>query len=247
MRTVPERAFGRNPPRGPSRPAETHNLLRAEVFSGEQLWRHARALAGLHRIDQRRAPNRLLARLAENEQILVQTHDLLIAAEAEGWRMTPAGEWLLDNFYLIEQQVRMARRHLPRTYNRQLPRLTTGPSSGFPRVYDIALELIAHSDGRLDAQSLALFVTSYQSTSPLTLGELWAVPIMLRLALIENMRRVAEDIAQRRREREAARQWADRLLEAAEKGPTEVLQDLAAMARADPPFTNPFREGTDVR
>jgi hypothetical protein len=85
---------------------------------------------------------------------------------------------VLDNFHLIEQQIRVTRLHLPRTYSRELPRLRTGATAGFPRVYDIALELIAHVDGRVDADNVSHFVTAYQSAIPLTLGELWAVPIM---------------------------------------------------------------------
>jgi cyclic beta-1,2-glucan synthetase len=221
--------------------------LPAELFSGEQLQRHARMLAGRHRLDPRHGPDRLLAQLAENEQILVQTRDLVTAAEARGLRVSSAGEWLLDNYYRIEQQIRLTRLHLPKTYSRELPRLMTGPTAGFPRVYDIALELIAHVDGRVDAANVSGFVDAYQSIAPLTLGELWAVPIMLRLGLIENLRRVAADIARRRRHQDLANRWADRLLAAAEKGPKDVLQVLAAMAQADPAFTNPFVEEFSLR
>ncbi len=84
--------------------------------------------------------------------------------------MSPADEWLLDNFYLIEEQIRTARRHLPKNYSRELPRLLGGPSAGFPRVYDIALELISHVDGRISAESLTSFVAAYQTVTPLTLG-----------------------------------------------------------------------------
>ncbi len=213
----------------------------------EQLQRHARTLAGQHRLDPQPGTNRLLARLTENEQVLLQTCDLVTAAEAQGLRVSPTGEWLLDNYYLIEQQIRMTRLHLPRTYSRELPRLSTGPTAGFPRVYDIALELIAHVDGRVNAENLGGFVAAYQTVSPLTLGELWAVPIMLRLALIENLRRVAADIALRRRHQDLANRWADRLLAAAEKGPKDVLQVLAAMAQVDPAFSNAFVEEFSLR
>ena len=216
--------------------------LRAELFSGEQLRRHAVALAGQHRLDPKPGPNRLLLRLADNEQVLIQTYDLVTGAEAEGRRVAPAGEWLLDNFYLIEQQIRLTRLHLPRTYSRELPRLLNGPAAGFPRVYDIALELIAHVDGRVDAENVSHFVTAYQSVTPLTLGELWAVPIMLRLGLIENLRRVSVHIARRRRDRNLANLWAGRLLAAVEKEPTTVLHVLAEMAQSDPPFSNQFVE-----
>ncbi len=216
--------------------------LRAELFSGEQLRRHAIALAGQHQLDPNPGPNRLLLRLADNEQVLIQAYDLVTGAEAEGRRIAPAGEWLLDNFYLIEQQIRLTRLHLPRTYSRELPRLSNGEAAGFPRVYDIALELIAHVDGRIDAENLIHFVTAYQSVTPLTLGELWAVPIMLRLGLIENLRRVSVHIARRRRDLNLANLWAGRLLSAAENEPTTVLHVLAELALSEPPFSNQFVE-----
>src|SRR5690349_21918 len=98
-----------------TRPRVSEPPLRAELFSGEHLQRHAVALAGQHQLDPQSGPNRLLLRLAENQQILNQAYDLVTGAEAEGRRVAPAGEWLLDNFYLIEQQIRVTRLHLPRT------------------------------------------------------------------------------------------------------------------------------------
>ena len=216
--------------------------LRAELFSGEQLRRHAVALAGQHRLDTSRGPNRLLSRLEENEQVLIETYDLVTKADTEGRRIAPAGEWLLDNFYLIEEQIRLTRLHLPRTYSRELPRLANGESAGFPRVYGIALELIAHVDGRVDAENVGPFIQAYQSVIPLALGELWAVPIMLRLGLIENLRRVSLQIAERRRGVNVADQWAGRLLAAAEEEPAEVLHVLAEMVQTDPLFSGPFVE-----
>ena len=216
--------------------------LRAELLSSEQLRQHAVALAGRHRIDPKSGSNRLLLRLADNEEALVQAYDLVTRAEAEGGRLAPAGEWLLDNFYLIEQQIRLTRLHLPRTYSRELPHLLHGAAAGFPRVYDIVLELIAHVDGRVDAENVDHFVAAYQSVAKLTLGELWAVPIMLRLGLIENLRRVSVHIARRRSDRNLAVHWAGRLLTAAEKAPKSVLRVLAEMAESDPPFSNQFVE-----
>lgn len=184
----------------------------------------------------------MLLRLADNEQALIQAYDLVTGAEAEGRRIAPAGEWLLDNFYLIEQQIRVTRLHLPRTYNRELPRLSTGASAGFPRVYDIALELIAHVDGRVDEENVSDFISAYQSATPLTLGELWAIPIMLRLGLIENLRRVSVHIAQRRCDLNLATVWAGRMLEGVEKHPAAVLKVLADLALSEPPFTSQFVE-----
>src|SRR6185312_3764871 len=109
--------------------------------------------------------------------------------------VTPAGEWLIDNFYLIEEQVRTAKKHLPRVYSERLPQLQNAALPGVTRVYDIVLQIVSHSDGRIDMERLSKFITAYQSVANLELGELWAVPIMLRLTLIENLRRVSTQIA----------------------------------------------------
>src|SRR5450759_2650938 len=173
---------------------------------------HGRTLAGMHRLSSERAPDQLLTRLAENEGIVIGACNVLTAAVNADRRIAPAGEWLLDNFYLIEEQIRTARRHLPKGYSRELPRLLNGSSAGLPRVYDIALETISHGDGRVDPENLSSFVTAYQTITSLKLGELWAIPIMLRLALIENLRRVASRVAAGRTGRDLADSWADQMI-----------------------------------
>ena len=217
-------------------------LLRSELFSIEQLKRHAVTLAGRHRVDPRPGPDRLLPRLADNARVLLAAYDVVTAVATQGQRIVPAEAWLLDNFYLIEQQITLARRHLPRGYSRQLPRLSDGASAGFPRIYDLALELISHMDGRVDSDNATQFIAAYQTVEPLKLGELWAFPIMLQLALLENLRRVGVRIAQRREERDAAISWADRMLAAAEREPKRLIQLLAEFAAADVPLTAPFVE-----
>src|SRR4051812_4873425 len=170
-------------------------VLRAELFSIGQLEQHAKSLAAWHDVERGgvavgRGPDRLLPRLDENEVVLRDAYDAVIDAVKRGRRITPAAEWFLDNYHLIEEQIRTARRHLPRGYSRELPRLTGGASAGLPRVYAIATELISHADGRVDGHGLRAFVAAYQSVRSLRLGELWAIPIMLRLALLEDLRRV---------------------------------------------------------
>src|SRR5205814_2128451 len=165
--------------------------LRSELFTADQMEQHGKGLAAAHELTFERAADRLLPRLASNEQTLVEVCKLLAHNAEVHRRVTPAGEWLLDNFYLIEEEIRTAKRHLPVGYSRELPRLSSGPSVGLPRVYDLALHAVAHGDGRLGRGTLTRFVASYQTVKVLKLGELWAIPIMLRLALIENLRRVA--------------------------------------------------------
>ena len=214
--------------------------LRSELFSADQMAQHGKALAASHTLAAGRAVDQLLARLAENEAALAGVCRLLTAAVSTNRRITPAGEWLLDNFYLIEEQISTAKRHLPKGYSRELPRLARGPSLGCPRVYDIALETVAHGDGRVDTETLGRFVAAYQTVSALKLGELWAIPIMLRLAVIENLRRVGVRIAAGWDERDLADSWADRMTETAEKDPKSLILVIADMARSDPPMVGAF-------
>jgi cellobiose phosphorylase len=214
--------------------------LRAELFSVSQLEQHARALAGWREIDPSRGPDQLLPRLAENEVSMRKAYALETEAVARGRSITPAGEWFIDNYYLIEEQVRTARRHLPRGYSRELPRLANGPTAGMPRVYDIAIELISHSHGRVDRESLRAFVAAYQSVRPLRLGELWAIPIMLRLALLENLRRVVANVTAGRADRERAGHWVERMLGIAVNEPAKVVLVLAEMVKQDPLLSDAF-------
>ena len=214
--------------------------LRAELFTAEQMAQHGRALAALHKRRDSPGPDRLLARLADNDAILAKTCGLLMATVKADQRLTPAAEWLLDNFYLIQEQIRTARRDLPKGYSEKLPQLSTGPSAGLPRVYDIALETVSHGDGRVDSASLRGFIAAYQTVAPLMLGELWAVPIMLRLALIENLRRAGTRLFAGRTDRSLANAWAERMIEVAAEDPKSVILEIADMARTRPPQSSAF-------
>ncbi len=222
------------------RAQDAETALRAELFGAEQMERHGVALAGLHRLQRKPSADLLLGRLAENDVVLAHACETLTAATQANRRITPAGEWLLDNYYLIEEQIRIAQRHLPKGYSRELPCLAEGPSAGLPRVYDLALETIAHGDGRVDSDSLSRFVAAYQTAKPLALGELWAIPIMLRLALIENLRRVATRVVGDWHDRNLASEWADTMTEVAESDPKSVILAVADMARSGPPMSSSF-------
>jgi cellobiose phosphorylase len=227
--------------RGPSDTSIDEELpLRAELFSAFQMEQHGKILASMHQLTEKRTQDRLLSRLAENERVLRNVHRLLTEDVKNDRRMTPAGEWLLDNFYVIEEQIRTAAKHLPKGYSRELPQLRGGHSAGLPRVYDLAQEAISHGDGRVDPEYLSRFVAAYQTVTSLKLGELWAIPIMLRLALIENLRRVAARLAVRRKERNNADYWANLMTEVAATDPKSLILTIADMARSDPPMASSF-------
>ena len=214
--------------------------LRSELLSSDQMKQHGKTLASTHKLMSRKASEQLLARLNENENVLIDTCKRLTSVVNDNIPIAPAEEWLLDNFYLIEEHIRMAKRHLSKGYSRGLPRLQNSPSAGFPRVYDIALETISHGDGRVDLESLISFITAYQTVTNLKMGELWAIPIMLRLALIENLRRIGTLIIAAIANRERADYWANQMADIARKDPKNLVLVIADMARSDQPMTSSF-------
>lgn len=213
--------------------------LRAELFGVVQMEAYGKLLAGLHKPCQHHVRDVLLSRLSANEKILDEARVTLTRAVKEGRQITPAADWLLDNFFLIQEQIRTAKRHLPSGYSKELPRLLVGAVTQ-PRVYDLALKVIAHGDGRVESESLARFVSSYQQVTDLTLGELWAIPIMLRLALIENLRRIAVRLIGERQHCDLADSWAERMVAVVEQDPGNLILTVADMARSDPPMVPAF-------
>ena len=156
-------------------------------------------------------------------------------AADEGRAITPAAEWLIDNYHLVEKQIREIRTDLPTGYYRQLPKLTDRPFAGYPRVFGIAWAFVAHADSRFDAEMLCRYVRAYQEVQPLTIGELWAVSITLRIVLIENLRRQAGRIVDSYSARQDADQVADRLLGAGMREPESASVVLADLERTPLP------------
>jgi cellobiose phosphorylase len=221
--------------------------IRADLLSLDQLRHHAQTLAGWHQVADRPCRDRLLARFSENTRVLEETHRLLRLAAAEGHEISPAGVWLLDNYYLIQDQIRMARLHLPRKYSMELPQLVGGPSDGLPRVYELALELISHVDGQVDQENLHPFIGAYQEVTSLKLGELWAIPIMLRLALIENLRRVALRVAWQQHDQQLGEGWADRVLRASRRSFGEFIRSVEELFSQESALSSAFVAGFTQR
>ena len=151
-------------------------------------------------------------RLGENAAVLLSAYRAS-ASELEGGRaVVPAAEWLLDNYHLVEAQIREIRDDLPPGYYRLLPKLAAGPLAGYPRVFGLAWAFVAHTDSHFDPVVLRRFIAAYQQVQPLTIGELWAVAITLRIVLVENLRRLADQITEGRRARADAQALANCLL-----------------------------------
>ena len=199
---------------------------RSEIFGPDRFAQHGRSLGVTHRAQ--RASNRSAAffpRLDDNIRSLREAQDYIGAQARTGYQVSPAAEWLLDNFHLIEGQLKEIHEGLPRRYFRDLPVLIDEPLAGLPRVYGVAWAFVAHTDGAFDEELLTHFLAAYQQTRELTLGELWALPTTLRVVLVENLRRLAERLATNKAAREIANLVGDRI----ETYPTDRLDELLAL------------------
>ncbi|HEV7798005.1 MAG TPA: glucoamylase family protein, partial [Pyrinomonadaceae bacterium] len=201
--------------------------VRAEIFSVERLEQYAQTLAAEHKTVTKKGRAQLLPRLEDNGRKLVAAYRTLVEAIRKGRAISPAAEWLVDNFHIVEEQLREIREDLPKSYYHELPKLAEGELKDYPRIYAVALALIAHTDCRLDTTTLRRFIAAYQTVAPLSIGELWAVAITLRLALVENLRRLAVQIVRAREEREQADRLADKLLELASRQPAALVPLVA--------------------
>lgn len=210
-----------------------------ELFSLEQLILHAKTLAAYHPDGVKRTKNPLLPRLDLHEEVLRRFNQQTVK-DGPGRRLTPAAEWMLDNFYLIEEQVALARKHLPRKYSRELPCLLEGTSEGLPRVYDVVAELVSHQDAQIDEETLSAFVAAYQTVTTLKLGELWAIPIMLRLCLIDTLQQMARRLITGHDDRALAKEWIDRLQAMADNNPSQLVVVVAELATADISLSSAF-------
>ena len=179
-----------------------------EVFTTSQLETHAARIAATHVVSE--GPSRarpLLPKLEESGARLDEAYAFLSAEARPDEQPVGSEEWLRDNHHVVQDQVRDVQQHLPRKYYLELPKLAHGPSKGYPRVYLLARELITHTAGRIDLGTIVDFTLAYQRTSTLSMGEIWAVPIMLRLSLVEELHRLAEGVLEARRLRAEARAW----------------------------------------
>jgi cyclic beta-1,2-glucan synthetase len=216
--------------------------IRGELLGPQQLAERARAVAAAERLapGKKGLPRaRLLARLEETRRILEAANDRL-AAVGEDIDVGPAGEWLLDNFHVVREHIREVREGLPKGYYRELPELLNGPLAGYPRVYELAITLISHTEGRIDIGNVDLFTGAFQEVAPLSIGELWAIPAMHRLGLIESVRRMTLRTVQRLDEIERADRWAARIQAANDAGGPALGAALGAFVGATHRLTPEF-------
>ena len=186
--------------------------IRSEIFGLQRFAQHGRSLGETHRAERAQVfSGSFFPRLRDNIETLRAAHRYIGVQARTGYDISPAAEWLLDNFHLIEAQLEEIHEGLPRRYFRALPVLIDEPLAGLPRVYGVAWAYVAHTDGDFDEDLLIQFLTAYQDTRELNLGEMWALPTTLRVVLIENLRRLAERVSTNKAAREVANLCCDRI------------------------------------
>lgn len=201
--------------------------IRGEIFSLEKMEEYAVYLAEHLTVDGNLSKRPLLLnRMHDSGRKLVSYYQILVQAIRQKEEISPAAEWLVDNFHIVEDQLREIHDDLPKTYYRELPKITAEELAGYPRIYAIALALIAHTDSRLDVYTIRSFIDAFQTKSYLSIGELWAVAITLRLALVENIRRVSSRVIWDRQQRHEADVLAEGIIEAAQKGEAHFNKKL---------------------
>jgi cyclic beta-1,2-glucan synthetase len=210
--------------------------IRAELLSVDRL-EHLAASIAQRQVSERRRPDAaLLARVRDNGRVLLRCFRTLATVINEDRTPTPAAEWLVDNFHIVEGVLNEIRTDLPPGFYRRLPTLVEGPHRDEPRVVELAWTFVAHTDSRFEAAALQRFVLAFQRSEPLRIGELWALPIALRLTLLENLRRLAEEILEVRDDRLEADRLANLVL-----GQMDVAADpLAFRALGDAPLSRAF-------
>lgn len=199
--------------------------VRDTMLAPDELERHAIEIARSLPVGKSvKSLHWLVRRMNDNFELITSVYRALNTDVKYMFPTAPASEWLLDNFYIIEEQVKLIRKNLSKGQYSRLPVLTRGYLKGYPRVYAIALEIIAHSDGRIDEKTLFSFINAYQSESLMSMAELWALALMLRIALVENLRYICESIDGSRRDWHAAEKLAAAI--AARKGDEGAIADL---------------------
>jgi cyclic beta-1,2-glucan synthetase len=211
---------------------DENRAIRADLFPPEKLIEQARVLAVAQEIQRDVPPkSELLKQFQKNSAFLHAAYDSINTAAAAGDPIPPAEEWFVDNFHVIADQLAGIKEDLPKKFYVELPALAKGTLRGCPRTYEMALQLIAHTDSRLDPEILRDYIRSYQSVSPLTTGELWAIAILLRVGLIENLKRLILVSDHERGARKDANRFAERLIGAKS---SEEIQTILKERKRDP-------------
>lgn len=203
---------------------------RTEMHGTRHLEETAAILGRTHKLlFSEKGDGSFFRRFEENVRIIKDTYRKLNSLAQQGKTLTPSEEWLVDNYYLVTEQKREIKEDFPLKFYQQLPKLENIQSNSVPRVFSLAETLTANTDSLLDGKVLKHFITAYQKTgTPLTIGEIWALPVALRMVLIENLRRICVFSETTRQAQQSANDAADKILQSK---PEEIYAEAARLQK----------------
>lgn len=217
------------------------------ILTPDELKIHAVEIALRHLVSQRDGSClNLIPRMDENYRHIIKAYKILNSEAAQGKTVIAAAEWLFDNFYIIEEQVKEIRLSFKKGCSKKLPCLKEGLLKGFPRIYDIALELVSHTDSRIDEKLFVDFIKSYQSKSQLTDSEIWAIPLMLKMALIENIRHICDSILKSQEMRGMSDKLADIIIDEEDES-ERIIENIRSYMEGMEQINSAFAENLIMR
>ncbi|MFL0268601.1 GH36-type glycosyl hydrolase domain-containing protein [Candidatus Clostridium radicumherbarum] len=228
-----------------NRDIDEHNLMEdvpTISINKEELERHALEISQYYSdvLKKSNCKRKLIKSLDKSYEQIIKTYEYIDKQVKNNNEIVPAAEWMLDNLYLIEKEYKDIKHNMPAAYYKGLPIIKRGIMKGYPRAYHIAVELISHSDGRLDEDTIEGFINAYQKNTILLMGELWALPIMIRIALIQNISKISENIIYTEEEKLKGELLADRLITAVNSGKLE--EELNKLEESEISFNSHLTE-----
>ncbi len=211
-----------------------------KIFKHVELGHHASALAHLFHAEQGSVSKDLLLRFKANKNILFQAYYILSEYSNKEHTFSPSTEWFLDNFYLIREQTQLIQKHYSHKYNKTLPLSSEGQIKNAPRIYNIIIDFVEHMNGHFDLADLNHFISSFQRHELLTIGELWAVPIMLRISIIEKLRRLCVEMVAQKLDRENAQFWFKKFVAITKESSSATINLIRELAHSEPTLTPAF-------
>lgn len=188
--------------------------LKGAVLDNENLKRFMEKTATNYEIKSYSDSNTYpIDRLNDNYIFIEKTYNLLNEHIKKNIEIHPAGEWLLDNFYIIEETVKKVKKEMPLKKYKRLPGIANGAYKGFARIYLLATEIATYRDNKIDDETLKIALLAYQKQKTLNMEEIWNLWIFLEIAIIENIRSVCEKIIQAQNQKYKVESIIERLVE----------------------------------
>jgi cyclic beta-1,2-glucan synthetase len=217
--------------------------LKYTIFSQNQLDQYAELLGKKYKIDIKQKSSPLRAELFRNKKSLKKAYFYFAESDDKNEPIASGSEWLVDNFPLLEQQIKTSEDFLLEKLDEKLPKLTEGPFKGFPRIYWIAEELIEHTDAVVSEQNLVSFIENFQKNQPLMMRELWGFSKMLTLVIVKKLTQLSAFNVEARKQQLTADKLIHEIFSQSSKNPSDLVMDISLKMQKNPHL---WRTGTAV-